>query len=441
MPQTSVQGHDIVATEQLAVPEPIVAEWTQTIAPAEVAPHGDDEMLSHLRDINHRLVHATQCLRELADQAEEARARAALSELRFRSLVNTVAAIVWSADADGRVRFDAAQWRVLTGLEIAEPAGEWDWLEGVHVDDRERVRTTWSKSVASRSIYQCEHRLRLRGGGTAWVHARAVPISGDDVPVREWMGMMADITDRKVVEEARERFIAVLGHDLRTPLAAIDLSAEHLASADAFKQPEERLRIAKLIGRCSGRMKRMIADVLDFTRGRLGGGIPLSLTPTDFGQVCRDAVTELLAVHSSRKIVVETSGDLVGVWDAGRVEQVVSNLIGNALEHGADPVRVTIRGQGDELVLEINNQNLGPPVPAELLPLLFEPFRRGAPDDHHSTGLGLGLYIASEIVRAHGGTIEATSSLAEGTTFRSRWPRDLPRQLGVTLVSRPRPID
>jgi signal transduction histidine kinase len=120
---------------------------------------------------------------------------------------------------------------------------------------------------------------------------------------------------------------------------------------------------------------------------------------------------------------------------------VVSNLVGNALEHGVDPVRVTIRGQGDEVVLEINNQNLGPPVRAELLPLLFEPFRGGAPDDHHRTGLGLGLYIASEIVRAHGGTIEATSSLAEGTTVRSRWPRDIPRQLGVTLVSRPRPID
>jgi len=170
-------------------------------------------------------------------------------------------------------------------------------------------------------------------------------------------------------------------------------------------------------------MKRMIADVLDFTRGRLGGGIPLSAKPTDFGRICHDTVTELRTAHPSRKIVMETSGDVLGVWDPDRIAQVISNLIGNAVQYGIDPVFVRLHGESDEVVLAVNNQCAGEPLPAEFLPQLFDPFRRGAPVEHTHAGLGLGLYIVSEIVRAHGATIEVASSAEEGITFTSHWPR------------------
>jgi PAS domain S-box-containing protein len=397
-----------------------------TTAPGTVASQADQ-----LLAINQRLVLTTLHAHALVEEADAARAQAALSERRYRALVDSIAAIVWNADASGWVRFDA-RWHVMTGLRPRAQQTPADWLEGVHAGDRERVRATWAGAVASGSIYECEHRLYRRDGTTAWVSARAVPILGDDAKIVEWTGLMADITDRKIMDETRERFVGVLGHDLRTPLTAIRLGVDSLAHGPDLR-PVQQATLA-LIRRCTARMQRMIVDVLDFTRGRLGGGIPVDIKPASFGDACRDAVTELRMVHPTRRIDLETEGDLVGWWDTGRVQQVVSNLVGNALEHGADPVEVRATGAADEVVLEIRNANLGPPVPAELLPLLFEPFRRGR-QAVDSGGLGLGLYIVSEIVRAHGGTITVTSSAESGTTFTSRWARNPPGAAGPSHLS------
>jgi PAS domain S-box-containing protein len=394
------------------------------------------QLHQQLREVNQRLVLATLHAHELAEEAEHARGLATLSELRFRTLVNSIAAIVWTADARGFIRFDT-RWHVLTGLTQVEPSREWDWLGAIHPDDRQRVRAAWAAAVDGGTAYECEHRLLTSHGEVAWVEARAVPIVGAHGQVREWIGLMADITPRKLIEEARDRFIGVLGHDLRTPLTAITMAADQLTNEVETLRPPQ-IVVVGLIRRCAWRMQRMIADVLDFARGRLGGGIPIAAQPAHFGEACRDAVTELRAVHPTRRIVLETSGDLVGVWDVSKVQQVVSNLVANALEHGDDPVRVSVRGEADDVVLEVNNQNLGPPLPAEILPRLFEPFQRG-PARSDSAGLGLGLFIVKEIVRAHAGTIEVTSSEAEGTTFTSRWSRHLPRRLdpSSTAVSRP----
>jgi PAS domain S-box-containing protein len=424
MAQTCSQPHGLDLADRLS-DVPVRALTSVKRASEDGDEPGDDtrrgevDLQKNLRDVNEQLVLSMLRSQELAEAAALANAQLALSEMRFRSLVDSIAAIVWSADARGWIRFDP-QWHFLTGLEAGEPSSQWDWLQGVHEADHERVRTTWERSIATGCTYECEHRLKLRRGGTIWVQARAVHIPREGQPVLEWMGMMADTTARKIVEEARERFIGVLGHDLRTPLTAIIMSAESLERMD---EPEDRVRVTGLIGRCSQRMNRMIADVLDFTRGRLGGGIPLSPTTANFGHACRDSVNELRAAYPAREIVFEASGDLVGVWDVDRISQVVSNLVGNAVQHGVDPVRVKVHREGDELVLVVNNQNAGEPVPVELLPHLFEPFQRGGPDEHTHAGLGLGLYIVGEIVRAHGATIEVTSTAEGGTTFTSRWPR------------------
>ncbi len=421
MSQRYRHEHDQAEVDLIARTHAVTLHVSKTEALAAER-RDDEDLINQLREVNQELVLATLRSHELAEEAEEAHALVALRELRFRSLVKAVAAIVWTADADGWVRFDP-QWHVLTGLVVGGPPSQWDWLEGVHVADREHVRATWAASVASGSVYECEHRLSGRDAGCTWVQARAVPVRGDRGQVLEWIGMMDDITSRKLVEEARERFIGVLGHDLRTPLTAINMGAASMATSGDL--PARHLRTVEIVGKCAGRMGRMIGDVLDFARGRLGGGIPLTPQLTNFGRICRDVVTELVTIHPDRRIVLETSGDLVGVWDVDRVQQVVANLVGNAVEHGGDPVRLSVRDDGDDVVLVVNNKNLGPPVPAELLPLLFEPFRRGAAGDESSSGLGLGLYIVSEIVRAHRGTIVVTSSEAEGTTFTSRWSRYL----------------
>jgi signal transduction histidine kinase len=269
-------------------------------------------------------------------------------------------------------------------------------------------------------------------GGTLWVFSRGVPLPLAGGPVREWIGMMTDVSARKRVEETRERFIGVLGHDLRSPLTAIKLGAQTLERADDL--PEHHASMVNLMTRCSNRMERMIADVLDFARGRLGDGIKLVCEPTNFGEVCGAAISELRLANPEHSITFESSDDLAGVWDPDRLAQTLTNLVSNAVVHGVGPIRVTAHADGDAVVLEVHNR--GNPIPPEDMHLVFEPFRRSS-NHGRGGGLGLGLYIVSEIVRAHGATISVRSTLEHGTTFSSRWPRQPPSAAGKGPADRP----
>ena len=216
----------------------------------------------------------------------------------------------------------------------------------------------------------------------------------------------------------RERLIAIVGHDLRTPLNSILIASRLLIAHGDLGDADGRL-VDRIVD--SGqRMARMISQVLDFTRGTLGGGISLALTPADLGAILRDVVEEH-RLGSKADIQLEIAGDVTGHWDGDRLAVVASNLVGNALDHGssATPVTVAVRGHGAMVVVEISNR--GPTIPLALLPTLFEPFRSGV-EGGRVGHMGLGLYISSEIVRSHGGTLEVRS--ADGsTTFTLSLPR------------------
>jgi len=164
-------------------------------------------------------------------------------------------------------------------------------------------------------------------------------------------------------------------------------------------------------------MARMIDDLLDFARSRLGGEFPMHARRIDLRQVCEQTVEELEFAYT-RQVKLDAQGDLWGDWDPDRIAQVVSNLVGNALQHSDGEVTVTLRAEKDFVVLETHNG--GPPIPPEVLPHVFEPGRRG---DARSGGLGLGLFIVQQIVLAHGGSIEVTSNDEKGTTFTLALPR------------------
>jgi len=385
---------------------------------AEDARAEREHLLGQLREANEKLVTAIVEAQQLADEADAARAAAVHNEERFRSLVYTSSALVWQASADGRAQVDPDAWRRFTGLDPGQD--ERGWLEAVHPDDRDRVRAAWTEAVATARPYTCEHRIRSRDGAYAWVVARAVPIP-EAGTVREWIGMLTDVSDRVRVELAREQFIGILGHDLRNPLTAIQMAVEVLGDL-----PEPYAPVVARAARSARRIAAMIRDLLDFARGRLSGGIPVVPRPCDLRVMCDAVVEEIQQAHPDRAIRFEAAGDLRGEWDPDRVEQVVSNLVGNAVTHGIGPVRVTGRDDGDEVVTTVHNE--GPAIPAAAIPTLFDPFTRPAAEDDGTTseGLGLGLYIASEIVHAHGAAISVASQEGEGTTFTIRWPRRLP---------------
>ncbi|QDE86461.1 sensor histidine kinase [Myxococcus xanthus] len=286
------------------------------------------------------------------------------------------------------------------------------WLLPDDADDAQALREALAR----------EREARLRAEG-ALEHATARL-------TREALdGNARHLALERLTEEAefRERFIGILGHDLRNPLNAIALSAR--AMAQRTLPAAQQQQCAQRIEASAARMGAMISDILDLTRARLAGGIPLHLGTVSLAIVCRMVVEELSAAHPDRHITLDVEGASEGFWDADRLAQVLSNLVSNALEHGAEdtPVRLKCIAVDGEQVLEVHNT--GTPIPSQQLETLFDPFRQvgTGPEKGHrrgAGGLGLGLFIVKQIVQAHGGAVCVSSSEAEGTTFTVKMPRD-----------------
>ena len=216
----------------------------------------------------------------------------------------------------------------------------------------------------------------------------------------------------------RDQFVGILSHDLRSPLGAITAGAALLAHAAVADQ--RQARVAARILNSAQRMERMIADLLDLTRTRLGGAIPLNPVSTDLHRVCKEVVMEVQASHPDAVVRFESRGDVTGTWDGDRLAQVVSNLVGNAIEHGGKtPVTLIAAAAGERARLMVHND--GDPIPLDAQATIFEPLTRGT--SNGARNIGLGLFIARAIVVAHGGEIRVSSTAESGTTFEVSLPR------------------
>jgi signal transduction histidine kinase len=220
-------------------------------------------------------------------------------------------------------------------------------------------------------------------------------------------------------EEVRERFIGILGHDLRDPLSTVVISANMLASNPALKA-EHRV-VASRIVRATDRMQRMIGDVLDFARGHLGSGIPANPTLNDMGEICRAAVDELIGANPQRHIELEVEGDLRGAFDRDRVHQALSNLLSNAVAHGEGPIEVRAYETESRHAVMTEVTSHGPVIPDAIRDTIFDPFVQGEIAGPRR-GLGLGLYIVNQIALAHGAQCDVSSD-ESATTFTICWPR------------------
>jgi len=252
-------------------------------------------------------------------------------------------------------------------------------------------------AVARAQVYEAEKKARLRAEA-------------------------AEMETRRI-GALQERLVAVVGHDLRNPLGAIIMGAERLKTRRRNMEPWERSVVA-LMMRSAERMQGMIADVLDFSVVRRGGGIPLRTEHVKLSEICRHVISELEQARPGRSVSLRVEKDDEGEWDPGRLARVVSNLVANALQHSPRDaaVEVRIRGSSHHLVLEVHDS--GPPIPEAVLAAVFEPFTKGSsPSDDLSGNIGLGLYIVREIARAHQGKVDVCSRADKGTSFIVKLPR------------------
>lgn len=302
------------------------------------------------------------------------------------------------------------------------------WVDGDDRGARDRLHAFASRHALSRQ----SHGLPVDALATEYQLLRMAILTTQDLPggvpariqldaaldaaLIEGLRSYADVQDR-----ARDRVLGMLGHDLRNPLAAIALAASDLLATPCTEPLHARR--AAMIERGASRMMRMVTDLTDFARTRLGCGIPIAPGPCDMGEICEEAAAELRLGNPTRTITVETAGDLAGLWDRDRVLQVISNLIANGIDHGDDPieVRAVASRERDQVLTTVTSH--GPAIPAEQVGRLFEAFYVvEGPTQRRSTNLGLGLFIVHEIARAHDARVTVQSD-DRATVFAIAWPR------------------
>jgi signal transduction histidine kinase len=232
------------------------------------------------------------------------------------------------------------------------------------------------------------------------------------------------------VEASRDMFLAVLGHDLRGPLSGINMSNKMLAMPGLSE--EARQKAGLRIGRASQAMNHLITDLLEFTRTRLGSGIPIERSACDVGKVCEEALDAVRASHPEREFVQQFSGRLDARADSPRLNQALSNLLSNAVQHGDRNSPIFLSANGDDRCVVLKISNSGKPIAASALQIIFEPLVQAPneteePHERSKTSLGLGLFIVREIVLGHGGEVTVQSSAETGTVFTITLPRGTER--------------
>jgi PAS domain S-box-containing protein len=368
----------------------------------------------------------------LRHERQEALERLRVSDERLRALVSQAIVGITQTDLDGRFTLVNERFGQMAGRSVGDlvTMAERDILHPADVQAYEELLVDARAGARLRST---DRRYVRPDGQELWARTHVSVLRDADGAASALVTIVDDITERRRIEVDRERlmtelertvrtsemFVGVLGHDLRSPLQTITVAATLLTRAAGV----DHVAVSRKILHASDRMRRMIEQLLDLTQMRLGTGVPLVMEELDLAELARHAVEEIV-VSPSDEVTVLPEGATTGQWDRDRLLQLVGNLVTNALAHRerGSPVTLQVDGRGpDRVRLEVHNRGA---IPEEILPGIFEPLQATKrPSPGGSSGLGLGLYIARQIARAHGGTLAVRSTGIDGTTFVADLPR------------------
>jgi PAS domain S-box-containing protein len=352
------------------------------------------------------------------------------SEARYRNLAEAVPHVVWTAHADGNIRYMNGRWRDFTGSHDTN-----DWLSKLHAEDRTRFAQLWQESVQRGSDFQIECRIQKSDLSHRWHLCRAVPERNSEGNVIGWIGTFTDVEDQKRIQavlaaaiHARDEFLSIASHELRTPITALQLQVESLLADSITRSgsdPSDRwVRRMTMATRQVERLTRLVEELLDVSRISMGK-LKLEREEGDLALVVREVVSrfQAQAERVSCELVLDADRPVVGCWDRLRLEQVVTNLLSNALKFGAGkPIEVSVRGgRPKPATIHVRDHGIG--IPQRDLERIFGRFERAVSSRSYG-GLGLGLYIVQQIVDRHGGTVHARGYPGDGAEFEIELPSD-----------------
>lgn len=328
---------------------------------------------------------------------------------------------VWQLSADGKAfAVTPATYQVVGVPDDERPDTCEQWLTQVDPADLDRVARELDRLRLHAGPFTLEAQARTTGPVSRWLEIRGLISRDESGNLAGACGTVQDVTHRKEPEVFRDLLLATLSHDLRDPLTAIQIGTSLLLRRERL-EPRGTVTARRVIA-SARRISAMVDQVLDFSRLRVRGSLPCNRRSTNLGIIAAGVVDEMDLAHGGRTIDLRNEGNLDGQWDADRLARMIANLISNGLLHGdpTSPVTVRVVDRGTDALLVVHN--MGSTIPPADIATIFDPFRRPA-RARNSVGLGLGLFIAHEIARTHGGKMWASSSKDGGTEFSALLPR------------------
>lgn len=368
----------------------------------------------------------------LEKEIELAELRQAQEE-RYRLLAESIPQMVWTSRPDGKHEYFNSRWIDYTGLV---PNHTDHWLDPIHPEDRERIESGWQISLNEKQLFEAECRVRrISDQSYRWQLVRAVPMRDSSDQVVSWVGTFTDIEDQKRAEtelkntiRSRDEFFSIASHELKTPLTSLKLRAD-IFDREIRKSKGDMIRKESVIEALEFfnsqlfRLESLVENLLDISRIRLKR-FEIKIQKIDLASIARETANRLKdqAAMAGSRIDLNVPQKLEGYWDRMRMEQLLTNLLSNAIRYGnGQPISLDLFEEGKNIKLIVEDRGIG--ISDKARERIFEPFEREVSLSKGAGGLGLGLFIVKQIVEAHRGAVRAEKREGEGTRFIVELPR------------------
>ncbi|MDP9048448.1 MAG: PAS domain-containing sensor histidine kinase, partial [Bacteroidota bacterium] len=346
--------------------------------------------------------------------ARNAKAALEESEKRFRSMMEALPQITFTINANGESDFFNQEWYDFTGMnfELSKGTG---WQKAIHPEDLPASLTKIDEISGSNKFEDFEMRYKSADGEYRWFLTRLQPVKYEVGGIKFWINTSTDIDDLKKLQQQKDDFISIASHELRTPITSLKASLQLLDKIKADPSNEMMPKLIERANKSTQKVTNLINDLLNVSTLNQGQ-INLNKTSFNLAQLVNECCNHVSMVG---KYVIETTGDLeLEVYaDSDRIDQVIINFVNNAIKYAPDSKKITIRIEKRDHMARLSVIDKGSGISAKKLPHLFDRYYRADSGGLHYSGLGLGLYICSEIIHKHNGEIGAESKIGEGSTF------------------------
>jgi two-component system CheB/CheR fusion protein len=373
-----------------------------------------------LREKNDELLEAhfttAKLNNELEDKVKERTSELLLSREHFKFLADNIPVIVWTAQPDGSFDYFNKRWYEYTGKTYEESKG-WGWQSTVHPEDLPPSLIAWNHSIKTGDPFKVEDRKLGRDGIYRWHLGHALPFRDNSNKIVAWFGICTNIDDQKKTMQKKDEFISVASHELKTPVTSLKGFTQILQMTFEKEGNAMANNLLPKMDQQINKLTNLINDLLDVTKVN-SGQLRLDQQKFNFNELVLETVEEMQRTTTSHKIETDFTAPVFILADKNRISQVLINLLSNAIKYSPNANKVVVNCYGEDGYIKVCVQDFGIGIPESEQPKLFTRFFRVS-DDKTNTypGLGLGLYITSEIIKRHGGTIEFKSEEGKGSTF------------------------